>query len=114
MLRLFDAQRFAIVEKRLHEFRGVVADTHAGGSGICDDAIVHIRQVHHVVQLESAQLQEPPQNILKHERAIIPDMRVVVYRRPARVHAHFAHFLWNEFLDFASQRVVQLNIGHGL
>jgi hypothetical protein len=79
-----------------------------------DDAIVHIGQVHHVLELESAQPQEPPQNILKHKRSVIPDMRVVVDRRPAGVHAHFARFLWNEILDFPAQRVVQLNLGHGL
>jgi len=62
------------------------------------------RQVHHVVQLESAQLQEPPQNILKHERAIIPDMRVVritvgphVYMRTSPT------FCGTKFLDFASR-----------
>jgi len=67
-----------------------------------------------VVQLESAQLQETPQNILEHERAVIPDMRVVVDRRPARVHAHFAGLLRYEILDFPAQRVVQLNIDHRL
>ncbi len=98
-LRRLNAERLAIVEKRLNEFLGVVADTHPSGSGICDDAVVHVRQVHDVVQFESAKLQEPPQDILKHERAVIPDMRVVVHRRPAGVHAHFARFLRNEILN---------------
>ncbi len=114
VLRFFDAKRFAIVEKRLYKFRSVITDTHAGGSGIRDDAIVHVRQVHYVVQLKTAQLQETPQNILEHECAVIPDVRVVVDRRPARVHAHFAGSLRNEIFDFPGQRVVQLNIGHGL
>jgi len=51
-------------------------------AALANDAVVHVRQVHHVVQLESAQLQEAPQDILKHEGAVIPDMRVVVDRRP--------------------------------
>ena len=67
-----------------------------------------------MVQLESAQLQKPPQNILKDEGAVIPDVRVVVDRRPARVHVHFARFLRNEILNFPAQCIVQLNIGHGL
>ena len=114
VLRRFDAKRLAIVEKRLHEFRGVVADAYACRSGIRDDAVVHVCQIHHVVQLESAQLQEAPQDILKYEGAVIPDMCVVVDRRPARVHAHFPGLLRYEILDFSAQRVVQLNIGHRL
>jgi len=41
-------------------------------------------------------------------------VRVVVDRRPARVHADFACLLRNEILDFPAQRVVQMNVGHGL
>ena len=110
----FDAQRPAIVEKRLHEFLCVIADALSRGGRIGDDAIVHVRQVHHMVQLESAKLQEATQNILKDERPIVADVRVVVDRRPAGIHAHFARFLGHELLDLAGQRVVQLNLSHKL
>ena len=114
VLRRLDAQRLAIVKKRLHELLGVIADALPGRRRIRDDAVVHVRQVHDVVQLESAKFQEPPQNVLKHERAVIADVRVVVDRRPARVHAHFARLLGDEALDLSGQRVVQLNFGHRL
>ena len=78
-----------------------------------DDAVVHVGQIHDVVELEAAQLQEAPQDVLKHKRAVVPDVRVVVHRRPAGVHAHFAGFLRNERLGLAAQRVVQSNFVHG-
>src|SRR5436309_13736096 len=106
VLGRFDAERFAIVEKSLHEFRGVVADTYAGSSGIGDDAVIHIGQVHHVVQLESAQLQKPPQNILKNEGAVIPDVRVVVDSRPALYHADFPRFWRTEIPIFPPRFVL--------
>src|SRR5438132_66237 len=54
------------------------------------------------------------QDILKDERPIVADVRVVVDRRPAGIHAHFARFLGHELLDLAGQRVVQLNLSHKL
>src|SRR6266705_3808839 len=94
VLRRLDAQRLAIVEECLYELLGIIPQAHARGSGIGDNAVIHIRKVHYVVQLESTQLQEAPQNILEDESAVIADVRVAVNRRPASVHAHFGRVPW--------------------
>src|SRR6266852_3580733 len=101
MLRRLDAQRLAIVEECSYELLGVIPQTYARGSGIGDNAVIHIRKVHHVVQLESTQLQEAPQNILEDEGAVIADVRIAVDGRPASVHAHFARLLRNKGFDLS-------------
>ncbi len=112
MLRRLDAQRLAIVEECSYEPLGVIPQTHARGSGIGDNAVIHIREVHYVVQLESTQLQEAPQNILEDEGAVITDVRIAVDRRPAGVHADFARLLRNKGFNLSGQCVVELNFGH--
>src|SRR6266702_8073024 len=107
VLRRLDAQRLAIVEECSYELLGVIPQTHARGSGIGDNAVIHIREVHYVVQLESTQLQEAPQNILEHESAVIADVRVAVDRRPAGVHTPFARLLRNKGFDLSGQSVVE-------
>ena len=99
-------------KKGLREFLRVLPNAHSSSSGIGDDAVVHIGKIHHLRHFESARLQEAPQNILKHKGTKIPDVRVVVHRRPAAVHAHFARFLRHEGLNFSAQGVMQLNLGH--
>ena len=46
------------------------------------------------------------QDVLKHKRAVVADVRVVVDRRPTGVHADFAGFLGDKRLGVAAQRVV--------
>ena len=112
MFRRFNAQHFAIVKKSLHKFFGVFPNAHAGRRGIGNNPIVHIGQIHHMQHLEAAQLQKSPQNILKHKRPKISNVRIVVNRRPARIHAHFAGALRNKRLRLAAHRIVQTNFSH--
>ena len=108
----FDTERLAIFEKGLREFLGIVADRFSCGGGVGDDAIVHVGQVHDVIQFESAEFQEAPENILEDKGAIVADVRVVVDRRAASVHAYFPRFLRDKRLDFSGQCVVELDFGH--
>ena len=108
----FDAERFAVVEEGLHKFFGVLADIFSGGSGVGDDAVVHVGQVHDVLQLESSQLEEAPENVLEDKRAVVADVRIVVDRRAAGVHAYFARFLRDEGFGLSGQSIVQLDFGH--
>src|SRR3974390_3526717 len=64
-------------------------------------------------QLEPAQLQEPPQNVLEHERPEIPNVRVVVDRRAARVHAHFPGLQRIKRFNFSRIGIVDLDLVHG-
>ena len=53
-----------------------------------DDLVVDVRQVHHLTDLPPAQRERAPHQILEQERAEVPEVRRVVDRRAARVHAH--------------------------
>ena len=64
-----------------------------------DDAVVDVGNVHHLHHAVALGMQEAAQNILKHERAKIADMREGVDRRAARVDAHFARMNGLQRLD---------------
>ena len=113
VLGRFHAERFAIREKRLHILFRVFADSYSGCGGVADDAVVDVGQIHHVRQLEAAQLQEAAQNILKDECAEIADMREVVDRRAAGVHVHNPRLQRDERFNFSRQGVVDLDFVHG-
>jgi hypothetical protein len=112
VFRRFDAEDAAIVEKGLHEFLGVVANGQARGGGVGDDAVVDVGEVHDVMHFEAAELEEAAENVLKDEGAVIADVRVVVDRGAASVHADFAGLLRDEGLGLAGEGVVEVNIGH--
>ena len=65
-----------------------------------------------MLELEPAELEEAAQQVLKNKRAVVADVRVVVDRRAAGVHAHFARFLWDEGFGLSGQSIVQLDFGH--
>ena len=75
--------------------------------------MLHVGQVHDVVELEAAQFQKSPQSVLEHEGAVVADVRVVVDRGSAGVNADFARLLRNKRLGLAAQGVVQSNFVHG-
>ncbi len=110
--RRLDAQRLAIHKKCLDKFFCVLANAQAGRGRVGDDAIVHISQVHYVLQAESLAAQEAAQNVLEHERPEIPDVREVVDRGATCIHADFARHKGNEGLFLTGQCVVQENLRH--
>ena len=67
-----------------------------------DDAVVHVGEVHDLSDLEAARFQEAAQDVLENEGAKISDVREVVDRGTAAVHAHFAWRLRDERLDFSA------------
>ena len=112
VLRRLDAQCLAIRKKRRHILLGILPNPHSRRRRIGDDPVIHVGQVHRMSELQSALFQVAPQNILKHERAKISDVRIVVYGRPARVHLHFARTQRHEFFYLPAQRVVQSKFVH--
>ena len=72
-----------------------------------DDAIVHVGDVHHLHHAQALRVQEPPQHVLKHERAEVSDVREVVDRGSAGVNAHLARMNGVERLQVVRQRIVQ-------
>ena len=107
-----DVQRVDILEKRLDVFFGVLANADACGGGSLDDAIVDVGHVHHLHHAVALRMQEAAQNILKHERAEIPDVREGVDGGAAGVDAHLARMNGLQRLDAVRERVVEVYIGH--
>ena len=107
-----DVQRVDILEKRLNVFFGVLADADACGRGSLDDAVVHVGDVHHLQHAVALRMQEAAQNVLKHERAEIPDVREGVDRGAAGVDAHFARMHGLQRLEAVRERVVEVYVGH--
>ena len=112
MFRSFDAKRFAVGEKSLHEFFRVFADADVFRGGVSDDAVVDVSEIHDVVQAKAAKLQETPQNVLEDESAVVPNMRVVVDRGAASVHCDFAGLLRDERFSLVGESIVEADF-HG-
>src|SRR5436305_12996463 len=76
--------------------------------GVADDFVIHVGDVHHVLELMAALPQEPAQNVYRDKGAEIADMAVVVDGEPACIHADCVVHGWLEFLDFVRERVVEM------
>ena len=103
-------QGAAIVQIRLNVFVRVFANADARRRRFLNDAIVHVGEVHHLNDAKSLRLQVPPQDILKHKCAEIPNVSEIVDRRPASVRAHFAGHQRNKRLRLAGHGVVKADL----
>ena len=72
----------------------------------------HVSNVHDVVDFKSVCHERSFQYVFKNIRPQVPDMRVIIDRRPAGIEAHGRGILWLEFLLCARERVVEFQ--HGL
>ena len=89
-------------------FCGVLANGDAGGGRVADDLVVHVGDVHDVLQLVAALPQEAAQQFDDDEGAEVADVAVVVNRGPAGVHADGVVFQRVELLDFGGQSIEEL------
>ena len=92
-------------------FCRVLLNADAIARGVADDLVVHVGDVHDMVNFVSALAQESAEEIDGDEGAEIADMAVVVNRRSAGVHADFVVAQRTELLDLRRHRVVQAK-GH--
>ena len=102
-----------VFQECLFVFRRVLGDGHALRQGIADDLVVHVSDVHHMLEAVAAVAQPAPQDVLKSEGTQIADVNVVVHCRPAGVHADGIAFQRSELLDLPGQCIVEAQ-GHGL
>ena len=72
-----------------------------------DDAVVDVRDVHHLAHAVAEVSQRAPQHVGRHEGAEVADVGAVVDRRPAGVEAHLGRGERLERLDGAAERVEQ-------
>ena len=105
---MLDVQRVGIFEKGLAILLRVLLHGDAVARGIADDLVVHVGDVHDVLQLEAALLQKAAQRVDDDEGAEVADVAVVVHRGTAGVHADQVVFQRVELLDFAGQGVEKL------
>ena len=87
LLGALQAQRRAIFQERLGVYRGVVLERLMLRHGVADDLVIHVGNVHHMVELEAIGSQRPAQDVDKGECAKVADMCEIVHGRPAGVHA---------------------------
>jgi hypothetical protein len=86
MLRPLDPQRGHIFKKRLLKTRRVLANRLFRRQRVADDLVVHVRHVHHMLDGHALLAQKPPQHVHMQKRSEVPNVSVVVYRRPAGIH----------------------------
>jgi hypothetical protein len=78
-----------------------------GGGRVTDDLVVHVGDVHDVIELEAAGAQPFAQDVQKGEGAEITDVGVIVDGGAAGVHADDVVARGREFLDLLRERVVE-------
>ena len=107
----FKAQHRAIVEKRFGVGFGVIGERLALRDRIANDLVVHVRDVHDVIEFVTVEPEHATQQIVEDEGAEITDVRVIVNRRAAGIHSHGIALDRREWLDLLCQRVVEAQ-GH--
>ena len=83
-----EAQRGAILQERLRVYGGVFAQGLFFGRRVADDFVIHVGDVHHVIQAVTAGSQPPPQNVDEGEGAEVANVGVAVDGGTAGVQAH--------------------------
>jgi hypothetical protein len=82
---------------------------------LADDLVLHIGDVHHVVDPKSSEFKVTPEEIGKIEGPEISDVTEVVHRRPAAVETDglCVREEWGEFFHATVERVEQAQ-GHAM
>ena len=97
--RFLQAQLARVLEEGVNVFLRVLGQAQPGGPGVADRLIVHVGEVHHVAQCVAAPAQVAPQNVGEEKGPVIADVRVVVNRGAASIHAHAATLQWHKLFD---------------
>ena len=96
---LFQAERAHVFEERLFILFRVLMDRLVLARRVADDLVIHVGNVHHVLQLITALPQEPAQDIHGHEGAEVADMAVVIDGEAAGIHADCVVLRGRKFFD---------------
>jgi hypothetical protein len=112
LLRALQPQGVAIVQKRLRVDGGELLDRLLLRHRVADNFIVHIRDVHDVLQSEAVQPEDLAKEVHERERAEVADVREIVNRGAAGIHADRVIACRSELLDLLGKRIVEAQ-GHG-
>src|SRR5206468_202540 len=75
--------------------------------GIADDLVIHVSNVHHMLQFVAALQQEASQDVHGNKGAEVSNMAVVVDRGTAGIHADGVVLGGGELFHLAGKRVVE-------
>ena len=103
----FATEGFEVFPERIDVLCRVIVDAEPGLLRLGDDAIVHIRDVHHVSDFESFELQIAANDVGSDGAAEVADVTVVPDSWTAVVEAGFAVFQRAKFFDAAGECVTE-------
>ena len=104
------AKRIHVFEERALELRAVVRDGLARFTGSPDDLIVHVGDVHHVLQLQAEEPRGAPEHVNMQEGAEVADVSVVVHGGAATVKTQSVSVGSEHGLQLAAHGVEELKI----
>ena len=116
-LRRFETKRGSVFLEGGSVLGRIFTDRLAGLDRVADDLVVHVGDVHDVVDLVAAAAQIASQNVLESEAAKIADVDVVIDRGTARIHAHLVFVERREGFEAVGKRIEEMqchgDFGHG-
>src|SRR5258708_24856192 len=108
LFRAFEVEGLHVLEERFFILSGVFADGFLLLRGVADDFVVHVRDIHHVVEPEATLAQKPAKNVHSDKRSEVSNMSVVIDSRAAGVHANGIVRSGRKLLNLAGKRVVEM------
>ena len=111
-VRIKAAQRMRVFLKDRVRRLGQLADRDRALGGARVDLVVHVRDVAHIFYMRSAVevTQQTIQHVEDDQRAGIADVRVIINRWAADIHAHIARIDGRKIFFGARERVVEAQI----
>ncbi len=103
--RRLDVERLEVGEERVFVLLRVFGERNTRGVCAADGLVVHIRQIHHLADFHTVELDDAPKNVFKRVRAEVPDMRIVVNGRSTRVEPYFVANQRMELFERARKRI---------
>ena len=110
-LGALEAERGAILKEGGLVALGVFLDRLLAGHGRTDDLVLHVGNVHDVVEFESASAEPAAEDVLEGEGPQVADVDVVIDGGPAGLHADGASIGGGEVFDLLGQGVIEAQ-GH--
>ena len=104
-----------IREKGLGVLASELSQRLSRGRHLADNLVLHVRDIHHVVDAKSPKFEVAPQEICKDEGPKVSDVTEVVHRRPTAVESDGfgVREQWGEFFHPTVERVKQAQ-GHAM
>ena len=105
-------QRCHIGVEILRGAGGDLGDALAGLARTGVDLVIHVGDVPGVGDMREGAAQQPRQHVEHHHRPGIAQMREIINRRPADIHAHMIGIDWPKRLAHAGEAIVEAELGH--